>query len=76
MTTQLKYPSLNQVNTKVWLTELSRVLGRPATLDDIPEIKLVRLAEMGFDWIWLLCVWSTVFCPLTFSRHGRENGAL
>jgi hypothetical protein len=26
------YPSLYQVNTRVWLTELSRALGRPATL--------------------------------------------
>ncbi len=31
------YPSLFQINTRVWLTELSRGLGRPATLDDIPE---------------------------------------
>ena len=30
-------PSLYQINTRVWLTELSHKLGRPATLDDIPE---------------------------------------
>ena len=28
------FPSLSQINTLVWLTELSRKLGRPATLDD------------------------------------------
>ena len=52
-------PSLYQINTRVWLTELSRSLGRPATLDDIPDAELDRLAEMGFDWIWLLSVWQT-----------------
>ena len=31
-----KYPSLYQINTRVWLTELSEQLGRQATLDDIP----------------------------------------
>jgi hypothetical protein len=56
---QSKYPSLYQVNTRVWLTELSSTLGRKATLDDIPDAELNRLADMGFDWIWFLSVWTT-----------------
>jgi hypothetical protein len=54
-----KYPTLYQINTRVWLTELSEELGRPATLDDIPDKELDRLATMGFDWIWFLSVWTT-----------------
>jgi glycosidase len=54
-----RYPLLYQINTRVWLTELSRQLGRPAALDDVPDAELDRLAEMGFDWIWLLSVWQT-----------------
>jgi glycosidase len=57
--TSPKYPSLYQINTRVWLTELSRRLGQRATLDDIPDAELDRLAELGFDWIWLLSVWQT-----------------
>jgi len=53
------YPALYQINTRVWLTELSRGLGRPATLDDIPDAELNRLATMGFDWVWFLSVWQT-----------------
>jgi glycosidase len=53
------YPSLYQINTRVWLTELSRKLGRSATLDDIPDAELDRLVEMGFDWAWFLSVWQT-----------------
>jgi hypothetical protein len=45
-----RYPSLYQINTRVWLTALSRSLGRPATLDDIPDAELDRLEKMGFDW--------------------------
>ena len=42
-----RYPSLFQINTRVWLTELSHGLGRPATLDDIPDAELDRLAHIG-----------------------------
>ena len=53
------YPSLYQVNTRVLLTALSRTLGRPATLDDIPDAELDRIAGLGFDYVWLLSVWRT-----------------
>jgi hypothetical protein len=55
----VRYPTLYQINTRAWLTELSRPLGRPAALDDVPDAELDRLAQMGFDWIWLLSVWQT-----------------
>ena len=65
-------PSLYQINTRVWLTELSRSLGRPATLDDIPDAELDRLPEMGFDWIWLLSVWQTGPAAQEISRSRPE----
>jgi uncharacterized YccA/Bax inhibitor family protein len=37
------YPSLYQINARVWLTELSRSLSRPVTLDDIPDATGVEL---------------------------------
>src|SRR5580765_2311329 len=45
---QPKYPSLYQINTRVWLTELTRNLGRLTTLDDIPDRTLDQIAEKGF----------------------------
>jgi hypothetical protein len=66
------YPSLYQINTRVWLTDLSRSIGRPATLDDIPDAELDRLAEMGFDWIWLLSVWQTGMAAQRVSRSSPE----
>ena len=54
-----KYPSLYQVNTRVWMTDLSSKLGRQATLDDIPDSALDQFKERGFDWIWFLSVWQT-----------------
>jgi hypothetical protein len=49
-----RYPLLFQINTRVWLTALSRASGREATLDDIPDHELDHLAQLGFDWIWML----------------------
>ena len=67
-----RYPSLYQINTRVWLTELSRHLGRPAKLDDIPDAELDRLAERGFDWIWFLSVWQTGLAAQRVSRSNAE----
>jgi hypothetical protein len=65
-------PALYQINTRVWLTELSQALGRRATLDDIPDAELDRLVEIGFDWIWLLSVWQTGPAGQRISRQNRE----
>jgi hypothetical protein len=67
-----KYPSLFQINTRVWLKELSRDLRRPATLDDIPDTALDRLAETGFDLVWLLSVWQTGLRGQQVSRSNHE----
>src|SRR5262245_56165814 len=64
-----RYPALYQINTRVWLTELSQTLGRHATLDDIPDDELDRLAARGFDWIWLLSVWRTGAVAQQISRR-------
>ena len=65
-------PSLYQINTRVWLTELSRQLGRPATLDDIPDVELDRLAGLGLDWLWFLSVWQNGPAGRRVSRTNPE----
>ena len=65
---EILHPSLYQINTRVWLTSLSQALGRPAKLDDIPDAELDRLAERGFDWVWLLSVWQTGPAAQAISR--------
>ncbi len=66
------YPSLYQINTRVWLRDLSRNLGHPATLDDIPNSELDRIAAMGFNWVWLLSVWRTGPAGQRVSRTNPE----
>jgi glycosidase len=68
----LSYPSLYQINTRVWLTELSGQLGRAATLDDIADAELDHLAALGFDWVWFLSVWQTGPAAQAVSRAKPE----
>ena len=53
-----RYPSLYQINTRCWLGELGQRLGRPATLDDVPDDTLDQIASDGSDWVWLLGIWQ------------------
>jgi glycosidase len=63
------YPSLYQINTRCWLTQLSRSIGRSGTLNDIPDAELDRIAALGFDWVWLLSVWQTGAAGRQVSRN-------
>ena len=67
-----KYPLLYQVNTRVWLAQLSKELGRPATLDDIPESELEGLADQGFEWVYFLGVWQTGEIGRRISRGNAD----
>jgi hypothetical protein len=66
------YPSLFQVNTRVRLSELAAALGRKATLDDLPDTELDRLAADGFDLVWFLGVWQTGEAARRVSRSKPE----
>jgi len=62
------YPSLYEINTRVWLCRLSQEAGRPVTLADVDDATLDDLARRGFDWIWLLSVWQTGAASRAVSR--------
>ena len=67
-----RYPALFQVNTRVRLSELAATLGRQATLDDVPDAELDRLAADGFDLVWFLGVWQTGEAARRVSRSKPE----
>jgi hypothetical protein len=62
------HPTLYQWNIRVWLSALAAEMQRPCTLDDIPDDVLDDLKELGFEWIYLLSVWSTGEMGRTISR--------
>lgn len=53
-----KHPLIYEINTWVWLEELSRQAARPLTLASIPDKEWDRIASLGFDAVWLMGVWE------------------
>lgn len=67
-----RYPSLYQVNTRVWLRRLSQERGKRTTLAEIDDDTIDGFARQGFDWIWLLSVWRTGAAGRAVSRSRSE----
>jgi hypothetical protein len=50
-------PLIYEINTWVWLEELSRRHNRPVTLATVPPEEWEAIAALGFDAAWLMGVW-------------------
>jgi glycosidase len=72
MAGNVRYPSLYQINTRVWLRRLSRQQGKAVTLREVPDEELDRIAGLGFDWVWLLSVWQTGEASRAVSRGNPD----
>ncbi len=53
-----KYPIIYEINTWVWLFELSRKYGKAITLDTVPSEEWEYLSSIGADAIWFMGVWE------------------
>ncbi len=51
-------PLVYEINTWPWLGEISRTAGRPIELGSVPGREWDRIAELGFDAVWLMGVWQ------------------
>jgi hypothetical protein len=66
-----KYPTIYEINAWVWLNDLSRTHARRVTLGDVPQTELERVAEYGFDALWLMGVWERSPGARQISRTDR-----
>jgi hypothetical protein len=53
-----KSPLIYEINTWVWLEELSRREQRALTLASVPDAEWDHIAALGFDAVWLMGVWE------------------
>ena len=51
-------PVIYEINTAIWLTELSGAAGRPVTLADVPESAWDDVTPAGVNAVWLMGVWE------------------
>jgi len=51
-------PVIYEVNTAIWLGDLSRAAGRRVTLADVPASAWDEITPAGVDAVWLMGVWE------------------
>ena len=64
-----KYPVLYEINTRVWLGELSQKYQRPVSLAAVPGQEWDSIAAMCFDAVWLMGVWERSPAGIEISMH-------
>jgi hypothetical protein len=58
MRTWPKHPVIYEINTWVWLGDLSRKYQKVVDLATVPEGEWDAIASHGFDAVWLMGVWE------------------
>jgi glycosidase len=66
------HPHLYEINTWVWLHELSRKMNRPMRLGDVPDREWDELQARGFDYIWLMGIWERSLLGLQIARQHAD----
>jgi len=54
----VKYPTIYEINSWVWLAELSEKYGRSVDLSSVPGAEWDAIVAYGFDAVWLMGVWE------------------
>ena len=69
-----KHPVIYEINTWVWLDELSRTYGRPVSLSTVPAEEWDALSSFGFDAVWFMGVWER--SPAGIAIANQNKGLL
>jgi Alpha amylase, catalytic domain len=66
------YPTLYEINTWVWLTDLSHKYGRNVNLSLVPSAEWDAIAAYGFDSVWLLGVWERSPAGIAIANQNKS----
>ncbi len=69
-----RYPSLYEINTWVWLSDLSAKYSKPIDLASVPPTEWDTIAAYGFNAVWLMGVWER--SPAGIAITNRNPGLL
>ena len=69
-----RYPELYEIDTWVWLSDLSQKHGKSINLSSVPAAEWDAIAAYGFDAVWLMGVWER--SPAGIAIANRNTGLL
>lgn len=64
-----KQPVIYEINTWVWLADLTAAEGREVTLASVPDSVWDGLAELHLDYVWLMGVWRRSAASRKIALH-------
>jgi Alpha amylase, catalytic domain len=74
LSTWHRYPSVYEINTWVWLSELSAKYGKNVTLASVPSAEWDEIAAFAFDAVWFMGVWER--SPAGIAIANQNEGLL
>lgn len=66
-----RYPTIFEINTWVWLSELSKKYGIYVELGSVPPGEWDTIADFGFDAVWLMGVWERSPAGIAISNRNE-----
>jgi Alpha amylase, catalytic domain len=72
MSTWVKNPSLYEINTWVWLSELSLKAGKPIDLSCVPAAEWDCIADLGFHAVWFMGVWQRSLAGIAIANQNTD----
>ena len=66
------YPTSYEINTWVWLADLSQKYGRNVNLSSVPSDEWDAIAVYGFDSVWLMGVWERSPAGLAIANQNQS----
>ncbi len=67
-----RYPTLYEINTWVWLSELSLKTGTSLDLGSVPSAEWDAIAKFGFDAVWFMGVWERSPAGIAIANQNKN----
>src|SRR6185369_317952 len=67
-----KYPTIYEINSWVWLHDLSKKSGASINLGSVPSAEWDAIASYGFDAVWLMGVWERSPAGIAIANHNQS----
>ena len=68
-----RYPTLYEINTWAWLSELRAKYAKRIDLRSVPPAEWDSIAALGFDAVWLMGVWERSPAGIAISNQNHQN---
>jgi Alpha amylase, catalytic domain len=67
-----RYPTLYEINTWNWLSELRLKYRKDVSLSSVPSAEWDVIAAYGFDAVWLMGVWERSPAGIVIANHNKN----